>query len=175
MAEVNSYQFCGRATARIARSWIERERDPGRLIPWTPLRKPLSECTVAFVSSAGIAMLDDEPFDQEGERQNPWWGDPSFRVIPRTATENDVRICHLHINPEFALQDLNSVLPLQRLQELVEVGEVGRAADEHYSFMGYILDERELLAQSVPAIIAGLRGKQGFPAQEVDAVVLVPV
>jgi D-proline reductase (dithiol) PrdB len=169
MAEVDSYRFCGRATARIARSWIERERDPGRLIPWTPLGKPLSECTVAFVSSAGIAMLNDEPFDQEGERRNPWRGDPSFRVIPRTATEKDVRICHLHINPEFALQDLNVVLPLQRLQELVEQGEVGRVAEEHYSFMGYILEERELLAQSVPAIIVGLQ------AQEVDVVILVPV
>ena len=169
MAEVDSYRFCGRATARIARSWIERERNPGRPIPWTPLKKPLSESTVALISSAGIAMRDDEPFDQEGERQNPWWGDPSFRVIPCTATEKDVRVCHLHINPEFALQDLNAVLPLQRLQELEEQGEVGRVAGEHYSFMGYILDQRDLLAQSVPKIIAGLQ------AQAVDAVVLVPV
>jgi D-proline reductase (dithiol) PrdB len=166
---VNSYQFCGRATARIARSWIEREQDPKRPIPWTPLKKPISQSTVAFISSAGIAMLDDEPFYQEGERQNPWWGDPSFRVIPCTATAADVRICHLHINPAFAEQDLNSVLPLQRLQALVELGEVGRSADEHYSFMGYILDERELLEQSVPAIVAGLQ------TQAVDVVVLVPV
>ena len=117
--EVNSYQFCGRATARIARSWIEREEDPDRPVPWTPLKKPLNECTVAFISSAGIAMLDDAPFDQEGERQNPWWGDPSYRVIPRTATENEVGVYHLHINPAFAKRDLNSVLPLQRLDELV--------------------------------------------------------
>ena len=168
-AEVNSYQYCGRATARIARSWIEREQDPERPVPWAPLKKPLSECTVALISSAGIAMLDDEPFDQEGERQNPWWGDPSFRVMPRTATEKDVRVCHLHINPEFAEQDLNVVLPLQRLQELVDEGLAGRSADEHYSYMGYILDETELLEQSVPAIIADLL------AQEVDVVVLVPV
>ncbi len=167
--EVNSYAYCGRATARIARSWIEREADPTRPIPWAPLPKPLAECTVAFISSAGIAMLDDEPFDQEGERQNPWWGDPSYRVIPRTATEKDVRICHLHINSEFAEQDLNCVLPSQRLQELVDEGLVGRSAGAHYSFMGYILDARDLLEKSVPAIIAGLT------AQDVDAVILVPV
>jgi D-proline reductase (dithiol) PrdB len=167
--EVNSYQFCGRATARIARSWIEREFDPERPVPWTPLSKPLSESTVAFISSAGIAMRDDKPFDQEGERQNPWWGDPSFRAIPRTATEEDVRLYHLHINHAFAYQDLNCVLPLQRLDELVEAGVVGRSADRHYSFMGYILDERELLQESVPPIISGLQD------QGVDAVVLVPV
>lgn len=166
---VNSYAYCGRATARIAKSWIGREEDPARPIPWTPLRKPLAECTIAFISSAGIAMLDDEPFDQEGERQNPWWGDPSYRVISRTATEKDVRICHLHINSEFAEQDLNCVLPSQRLQELVDEGLVGRSAGAHYSFMGYILDAQELLEESVPAIIDGLK------AQEVDAVVLVPV
>lgn len=167
--EVNSYQFCGRATARIARSWIEREEDPDRPVPWTPLKKPLNECTVAFISSAGIAMLDDAPFDQEGERQNPWWGDPSYRVIPRTATENEVGVYHLHINPAFAKRDLNSVLPLQRLDELVAEGVAGRSADAHYSFMGYILDEQELLEKSVPQIITGLQN------QGVDAVVLVPV
>lgn len=80
--EVNSYQFCGRATARIARSWIEREAYPARPVPWTPLNKPLSECTVAMISSAGIAMLDDVPFDQEGERKNPWRGGPFFPRHP---------------------------------------------------------------------------------------------
>ncbi len=167
--EVNSYLFCGRATKRIAKSWIKREYDPDRPIPWTPVKKPLDESTVALISSAGIAMLDDEPFDQDGERRNPWWGDPSYRRIPRTATEKDIRVCHLHINGEFAERDLNSVLPLQRLQALVEEGVAGRSAEEHYSFMGYILDARELLERSVPAIIGDLQ------AQEVDAVILVPV
>jgi D-proline reductase (dithiol) PrdB len=168
-AEVDSYRFTGRATARIARSWIQRERDPERPIPWTPLQKPLGDCTVALISSAGVSMLVDPPFDQEGERQNPWWGDPSYRVIPRTATEKDVRVCHMHVNTAFAEQDLNSVLPLQRLDVLVDEGVVGRSADEHYSFMGYILDAQDLLEKSVPEVIAGLQ------AQGVDAVVLVPV
>jgi hypothetical protein len=45
-----------------------------------------------LLSSAGIALKDDQPFDQEGERQNPWWGDPTYRVLPKTATEKDVRL-----------------------------------------------------------------------------------
>ena len=53
--EVNSYQFCGRATARIARSWIEREQDPERPVPWTPLSKPLSEINGLLASAKGVA------------------------------------------------------------------------------------------------------------------------
>lgn len=69
------------ATRRIMEAWIARE--PAREIPWCPLPRPLPEATVALVSSAAVALATDQPFDQDGERRNPWWGDPSFRVIPR--------------------------------------------------------------------------------------------
>ena len=166
--EVNSYQYCGRATARIARSWIDREYDPRREIPWTPLSKPLSECTVAFISSAGIAMLDDAPFDQEGERQDPWWGDPSYRILPRTATAEDVSLYHLHIHPRVVEQDLNTLLPLQRLLELEDCGEIGRSAANHYSFMGYTLQPQVLLEENTPAMIRQMK------QDGVNMVILVP-
>ena len=124
---VDSYRFVDRFTRRLIRTWIERENVVE--IPWTPLSKPLSDCRVALVSTAAIATRDDRPFDQDGERRDPWWGDPSFRVIPRGATEEDVRLYHLHIDTGFAETDLNCVLPLQRLVELEESGEnrrVGR-------------------------------------------------
>jgi len=167
--EVDSYRFTSRATTRIARAWIKREADPARLIPWTPLTKPLSESTIALISSAGVALKEDRPFDQQGERQNPWRGDPSFRVASNQTTTEDIQVGHLHINKRYAEQDMNSVFPIQRLGELAEQGEMGRAAAEHYSIMGYILDPTELLRETVPQIIAGLR------AGEVDGVVLVPV
>lgn len=64
----------------------------------TATAKPLRECTIALVSTAGIARNDAQPFDQERERRNPWWGDPSYRVIPLGTSEQDVRIYHLHID-----------------------------------------------------------------------------
>jgi D-proline reductase (dithiol) PrdB len=164
---VDSHRFLDRITSSLVKNWIEMERP--REIPWTPLSKPLTECTVALVSSGGIALKTDPPFDQEGERENPWWGDPTHRVIPHTATERDIEIYHLHINPKFAKQDLNCVLPLGRLSELEEAKEVGRSAPHHYSYMGYILEPKTLLEESVPAIIEQLRG------DDVDVVVLVPV
>jgi len=128
-----------------------------REIPWTPLRTPLAQCKVALLSSAGIALKTDPPFDQETERSQPWWGDPSYRLIPNTATEKDVRLYHMHIDSTYAQQDLNCLFPLQRLGEMVEAGRVGQSAQRHYSMMGYILDPEELLRDTVPAIIRDLR------------------
>jgi hypothetical protein len=164
---VNSYRFLNRITSRLVKNWIEMESP--REIPWTPLSKPLSESTVALISSAGIALKTDRPFDQEGERRNPWWGDPSFRMIPRTATAQDVELYHLHVNPSYAKQDLNTLFPLGRLLELEAAGELGQSARHHYSTMGYILQPQTLLQQTTPALI------QHLQADGVELVLLVPV
>lgn len=163
---IDSYQFLDFASRKIMQAWAARQ-EPGD-IPFTPLRKPLSQCTVALLSSAGIARNDDLPFDQEGERRNPWWGDPSFRSIPLGTNESDVGFYHLHVDPQFAQADLDVVLPMRRLQELAAEGFVGRPALTHYSMMGYILDTRELLARTAPAIAQRMRD------EHVDAAALFP-
>lgn len=163
---VDSYRFVGGLTAALVRSWIKLESP--REIPWTPASKPLADSTVAMISTGGIALATDRPFDQDGERRNPWWGDPSYRIIPAAATAKDVRVFHLHIDPGLAERDLNCLLPVERLAELVAMGKVGRAAPSHYSFMGYILEPFELLENSIAAIIDRLR------AEAVDVVALMP-
>jgi D-proline reductase (dithiol) PrdB len=168
--EVDSYRFLDRLTTKLVQSWIElemREEQPVK-IPWTPLSKSLADSTVALISSAGLALKTDRPFDQEGERRNPWWGDPSYRVLPRTATAEDVKLYHLHIHPRVVEQDLNTLLPLQRLLELEDGGEIGRSAAHHYSFMGYTLQPETLLEERTPAMI------QHMKRDGVNAVVLVP-
>ena len=164
--QVDSYRFLDRMTKKLVQTWIELE--PPRGIPWTPLSRPLSESTIALVSSAGLALKDDRPFDQEGERRNPWWGDPSYRIIPSTAMERDVKLYHLHIDPHLPEQDLNTILPLQRLLELEERGEIGHSASDHYSYMGYNLQPQRLLEESVPAMIRHMK------QDGVNAVVLIP-
>ncbi len=163
---VDSFRFISGITKRMIKSWIAMEKP--RPIPWAPLAKPLSECTVALLSSAGIALETDKPFDQEGERKNPWWGDPSYRILPKTATQDDVRLYHLHIDPSYAEQDLNCLFPLQRLQEMETTGRIGRVSPRHYSIMGYILNPETLLCETVPAIIRNLK------KDLVDVIVLVP-
>lgn len=164
---VDSYRFLDAITRKLVENWIVLEQP--RTIPWTPLARPLSQCTVALVSTAGLALKSDRAFDQEGEQQNPWWGDPSFRVLPRTAIGEEARIYHLHVNPRLAEKDLNTLFPLQRLGELEELGEIGRSAAHHYSFMGYNLQPQTLLEESTPAMVRNMK-RDG-----VDAVILVPV
>lgn len=163
---VDSFRFISGITRRMIKNWINMEKP--RPIPWTPLTKSLSECTVALLSSAGIALKTDTPFDQDGERQNPWWGDPSYRILPKNATQDDVRLYHLHIDPSYAEQDLNCLFPLQHLQEMETSGRIGHASPRHYSIMGYILNPETLLRETVPALIRNL--KQDLA----DVVVLMP-
>ena len=167
MTGFDSFRYLDLPTRMVVKAWIARE--PARPIPWTLPAQPLSAARVALVTSAAVAQRSDRPFDQDGERQNPWWGDPSYRVVPRDATAADVAIYHLHIDTRFAERDLDCVLPLARLGELVAAGEVGSVARSHYSFMGYQLDARELLSASVPAMIAQMK------AEAVDVALLVPV
>jgi hypothetical protein len=61
------------------------------------------------------------------------------------------------------------VLPLQRLLELEAAGEIGRSAPSHYSFMGYLLDPRELVEVHLPPVIRKMK------AEEVDVALLMPV
>lgn len=166
-ARIDSFRFTDFVTKQVAKAWIASE--PAREIPWTPLRKPLAKCTVAMISTGGIALKTDEPFDQDGERENPWWGDPTYRIIPATATAEDVEIYHLHIDPSFGQRDLNCVFPLELLRDLARMCDISASAPSHYSFMGYQLDPTVLLEETTPAMIAGLK------SDGVDLVLLVPI
>jgi D-proline reductase (dithiol) PrdB len=162
---IDSYRFLDFASRQVMKAWAARQRPEA--IPFTPMTKPLAECRIALVSTAGIARNDDVPFDQDGERRDPWWGDPSFRVIPLGTTEPAVRLYHMHIDPRFGQADLDVVLPMRRLTELSGEGVVG-AAPRHYSIMGYILEPTVLLAETAPAIAEHMRH------DGVDAAALVP-
>jgi D-proline reductase (dithiol) PrdB len=164
---VDPYRFQDKISVHLVEAWMRREQVTS--IPWAPLRGPMAECTVALISSGGISRREDPPFDQAREHEDPWWGDPSFRVLPAGTTEADVVISHLHVNTSFAEQDLGCMLPLARLAELEAEGVVGRSAASHCSFMGYILEPEELLETHLPPII------ERMLADGVDAAILAPV
>jgi len=163
---IDSYRFLDFASRQVMKAWAARQK-PG-VIPFTPLSKPLGDCTIALVSTAGVARNDDRPFDQERERRDPWWGDPSFRVIPLGTTERDVRLYHMHIDPRFGEADLDVVLPMRRLAELAGDRIVGEPAARHYSIMGYILEPTVLVEETAPAIAERMH------LDGVDAAALVP-
>ena len=106
-------------------------------IPWTPMSKPLSQATIALVTSAGISLKSDPPFDMEREKREPLWGDRSFRIIPRGTTESDIDVNHLHINTNYIKKDINVILPLARMAEFEQEKIIGRLAPTAYSFYGF--------------------------------------
>ena len=93
---------------------------------------------------------------------------PRIASSPKLLPLEDVEIYHLHIDPSFARRDINCLLPIQRLNELEEDGEIGSAAELHYSIMGYLPKPDEMLEKSVPAIIQQLKD------EHVDVMILVP-
>jgi D-proline reductase (dithiol) PrdB len=142
---------------------------PGEDAPvWAPFDKRLKQSRIALLTSAGIYVQgSQEPFDTEGERANPEWGDPTWRAIPGTA--KDLGFAHLHINPEDMGTDPEIALPSRLLSTLAEEGVIGSTTTEHVSVMGF--QERSLKAwkeTTAPQIVAWLRD------QSADGMILAP-
>jgi len=78
---VDGFRFLPPGLAAWVRKFIPDEEFKG-FIPWTPLAKPLNQTTLALVTSAGVSLKTDPPFDMEREKREPLWGDRSYREIP---------------------------------------------------------------------------------------------
>jgi hypothetical protein len=98
---VDSYRFLEGIARRVMKHWASLGAP--REIPWTPLAGPLSQCAVSLLSSAAVALKTDQPFDLGIERRDPWFSDPSYRVLPRTATARDVCVYHLYLDNHKAM------------------------------------------------------------------------
>jgi D-proline reductase (dithiol) PrdB len=134
-------------------------------IPWMPLRLPIRDAVVALVTTAGVHLKADAPFDMTDPD-----GDPTFRVVPSDAPRSDVTITHKYYDHSAADRDLNVVLPIDRLRELAAAGHVGGIAPRMYSLMGHVDGRhvRTLMESTAPEVARRL------DADGADAVVLTP-
>jgi len=87
---VDGFRFLPPGLTAWVRKFIPDEEFKG-FIPWTPMAKPLSQTILALVTSAGISLKKDPPFDMEREKREPIWGDRSYRAIQSGATEKILR------------------------------------------------------------------------------------
>ena len=140
-----------------------RRIDP---VPWTLLSKPLADCRLGLISSAGFVGPGDAPFDLSVRG-----GDPSYRVI-----SGDIDVSRLrehHRSESFDHQgmaaDPNLAFPIDRLRELVNRGRVGSLNVRHLSFMGSITSPGRFQRDVVP------EAARLFEVDGVDAALLVPV
>ena len=122
--------------------------------PWTPPAKPVSECKVALVTTGGVHLKTQAPFDME----NPD-GDPTFREIPGDAARDALTITHDYYDHRGADVDLNVVFPHERLAEMAAEGAIGGVSPVHVSFMGHIDKElvERLVEETAPAAARRLR------------------
>jgi D-proline reductase (dithiol) PrdB len=132
-------------------------------ITWAALHKPLAECSVALVSTAGVHLKSQPAHDLLNPR-----GDASFREISRDTRTCDLAFDHVHYDTSDANADPNCVFPLDRLRELVDMGMIGSIAPMHFGFMGFIPDGRLLRDTTAPIVAEWLL------AERTDVVVLTP-
>jgi D-proline reductase (dithiol) PrdB len=130
------------------------------------LRVPRREARVALVTTAGLVVPGDTPFDAAARG-----GDSSYRVLP-----GEVEVATLeehHRSDAFdrgpLTVDRNVAFPLDALRALAADGAIGEAAPRHLSFMGSITAPGRLIRERAPEA-ARLLVEDG-----VDAALLVPV
>jgi len=134
-------------------------------IPFATVRKPLARSRVALITTAGVHLRQQPPFDM----QNPD-GDATYREIPAAVDLAQLTITHKYYDHTDADADLNVVFPLAHFRDLVQQGVIGSLAPRHFGFMGHI-DQAQiplLNERTAPEVAAKLR------ADKVDFVFLTP-
>lgn len=161
-------QLIGRLYTRIpalARRWGRRfDALSFAEVPLTPLRKPLRDCHVALITTGGVHLHAQPPYNMADSR-----GDPSYRIIPAGTLFSDLTITHNYYDHTDAERDPNILFPLELFRELASAGTIGALAT-CYSFMGHIEPPHVemLLRVTAPRVAAMLKHEQ------VDAVLLTP-
>ncbi len=123
--------------------------------------KPLSESTIAIVSTAGLHRRSDTPFKP---------GAVDYRLLPGDVDFADVVVSHVSTNFDRSgfQRDPNIWFPLDRLREMAGDGEIGGVSNWHYTFMGAQPNHQALKD-------AGEEVGRLLSADEVDVALLVPV
>ena len=127
--------------------------------PWiTP--RPLAESKIALITTAALHRRDDLPFR---------FADSGYRIIPDDIDRNDLVQSHISVNFDRThyQRDLNVVLPLDRMHELADAGEIGGVSPMHFSILG--ATEAFLLEPSAAEMAQRMRDLG------VDTALLIPV
>ena len=129
--------------------------------PFTSPARPLAESRLAIVTTAGLHLREDRPFEE--------W-DPTFRAIPGDVGHADLLQSHTSIGFDrtLALRDINVVFPVDRVRELVERGVIGELARTFYSFLGAQKEPQRIRDETAPVVAERLRDDR------VDLVLLTP-
>lgn len=118
-----------------------------RCVPYTPVFKPLNQMNISLVTTAGVRLQSQEPYNDEGDER--------FYVVPGNLDFADLTANYAspaNYDITDTLQDINVVFPLERLRELKEAGIIGGIANKHIVSMGYTMKLKKVYEETVPAI-----------------------
>ena len=120
----------------------------------------LSKATVAIVSTASLHHEDQDDFERV---------DIGYRVLDHNKRDYQTG----HWSPNFDSMgfaaDFNTVIPLDRLDELEAQGKIGKVSDVHLSYAGNQFDLSAMRMDSGPA------GAKFMKERGVDVVLFTPV
>ena len=142
----------------VGRDFISNLKLPSfEKMAWTK-PSPANKRRVSIVSTAAISKRNDRPFS---------WLAKDHRVIHKT--DRDLVMTHVAVEYDrTAWQlDINTILPLDRLDEMAKDNEIGSVAEKHYTFMG-AADPRDMEKSA-------LEVSSEMKKEAVDTVFLVPV
>jgi D-proline reductase (dithiol) PrdB len=134
-----------------------------RRAPFVPARRALPMLNLALITSAGAYIDGTEPFDRDVRG-----GDASMREIPVEVEAEDMRFTAWGYDAKAVEQDMNSQVPVRRLQEFESNGIIGQLNPVYWSFMGFIPDASRVVEELAPKLIERLK------RYEVQAALLIP-
>lgn len=134
-------------------------------VPFAPLKKPLSECRVTLFSTSDVSIKSDDdagPSEAETTVGNVYsvpWDTPLDRLYSRQESFDRYAT---------NLDDINSYLPLTRLDEFAAEGRIaGHTQNFHNVNRGY--SQRMMREQAAPAALEACR------REAADVAILTPV
>jgi len=82
--------------------WVKKQLGEYGPPPWTPFARPVAQCRVALITTAGVHRTEETPLSMEDKH-----GDPTYRLIPRDVSPRDLCITHDYYDHRNADKDLN--------------------------------------------------------------------
>lgn len=134
-------------------------------VPWAASGKPLADSKIGLVVHACMTMPDQPPFNAELPDN-----DPSIRIVP---SDTDPRVLvNTYPGQGFDHAGLQSdpdlLIPINRLREMVDSGELGELGPRVVSLCGHLTKPKVLIEETAPEIA------RMFAEDGIDVALLVP-
>jgi D-proline reductase (dithiol) PrdB len=137
-------------------------------IPFTPLKKPLSESRVTLVTTASFILLDEEGRPLE-ERKILGTNELDVFTVPSDwPVERIVSTSEDHDRYQTEMKDINAFFPIRRMQEFLREGVFGSLSKNFYRTLPNY-SHRKTTQVDGPEILRRCRKDQ------VDVALLTPV